>query len=68
MNISFQFADLHSFLWMNGHGPFVWACYLITFAGLALLVLEPRIQRKRFIRQQQNLARRRAQGPMRGKQ
>lgn len=61
MNVSFQFADLQAFLWMNGHGPFVWACYAVTFAGLALLVLEPLFQRKRFIRQQ-NLARLRAQG------
>lgn len=61
MNVTFQFADLQSFLWMNGHGPFVWACYAVTFAGLALVALEPCIQRKRFIKQQ-NLARRRAQG------
>jgi heme exporter protein D len=61
MKVAFQFADLQAFLWMNGHGPYVWACYAITFAGLALLVLEPRFQRKRFIKQQ-NLARRRAQG------
>lgn len=61
MNVSFQFADLQAFLWMNGHGPFVWGCYAVTFASLALLAVEPLIQRKRFIRQQQNLARREAQ-------
>lgn len=61
MNVTFQFADLQAFLWMNGHGPFVWGCYAVTFAGLALLVLEPHIQRKRFIKQQTQ-ARRRAPG------
>lgn len=61
MNITFQFADLQSFLWMNGHGPFVWACYAVTFAGLGLLIVEPLMQRKRFVRQQKNLARRAGQ-------
>ena len=37
MKIAFQFADLQAFLWMNGHGPYVWACYAITFAGLVLV-------------------------------
>jgi heme exporter protein D len=68
MNVTFQFADLQAFLWMNGHGPFVWVCYGVTFAGLALLVLEPIFQRKRFIKQQ-NLARVRGQAVNeRGKQ
>lgn len=61
MNITFQFADLQALLWMNGHGPYVWACYAVTFVGLGLLIIEPMVQRKRFIRQQQNLARRAAQ-------
>jgi heme exporter protein D len=61
MNITFQFADLQAFLWMNGHGPFVWGCYAVTFVGLGLLIVEPLVQRKRFVRQQQNLARRVAQ-------
>jgi len=61
MNITFQFADLQAFLWMNGHGPFVWGCYAVTFVGLGLLIVVPLVQRKRFVRQQQNLARRVAQ-------
>lgn len=61
--MTFQFADLQSFLWMNGHGPFVWSCYAATFAGLLFLVLEPRIQRKRFIKQQKNLVLRKTQAP-----
>ena len=58
MNLVFQFPDLQSFLWMNGHGPYVWGCYAATFLGLGFLALEPRLQRKRFIKQQKNLARR----------
>lgn len=62
MNIVFQFQDLESFLWMNGHGPYVWGCYGITFLGMAFLALEPRMQRKKFIKQQQKiLALRKAQ-------
>jgi heme exporter protein D len=56
--MKFQFADFSSFLWMNGHGPFVWGCYAVVFIGLAFLALEPRFQRQRFIKQQKNLARR----------
>lgn len=56
--MKFQFADLHSFLWMNGHGPFVWGCYVVVFIGLVFLALEPRFQRQRFIKQQKNMARR----------
>lgn len=58
MNAVFQFSDLHSFLWMNGHGPYVWGCYVVTFLGLGFLALEPRLQRKRFVRQQKALAQR----------
>lgn len=58
MNVVFQFPDLHSFLWMNGHGPYVWGCYVVTFLGLGFLALEPRLQRKRFVRQQKALAQR----------
>lgn len=60
MNLVFQFPDFQSFLWMNGHGPYVWSCYVITFLGLAFLALEPRLQRKRFIKQQKSLARRKS--------
>ncbi len=52
MNIVFQFPDLQSFLWMDGHGPYVWSCYVVTFVGMAYLALEPKLQKKKFINQQ----------------
>lgn len=33
----FQFDSLSAFLIMDGHGPYVWASYIVT--GLALKVL-----------------------------
>lgn len=60
MNLEFQFPDLQSFLWMNGHGPYVWSCYGVTFLAMALLILQVRWQRKGFIRQQRTLAQRSA--------
>lgn len=59
MKLVFQFPDLQSFLWMDGHGPFVWGCYAVAFLCFAFLALEPCLQRKRFIRQQKALAQRR---------
>lgn len=53
MKLVFQFPDLQSFLWMDGHGPYVWGCYAITFAGFGFLALEPLLQRRKFIKQQQ---------------
>jgi heme exporter protein D len=58
MKLVFQFPDFQSFMWMDGHGPYVWGSYAITFLALALLVAEPLIQRKRFIREQQGLVQR----------
>lgn len=60
MNLVFQFPDMHSFLWMDGHGPYVWGCYGTTFAALAFLLMEPVLKRKRFIKQQQGLVQRQA--------
>lgn len=50
--MSFQFDSLQDFLQMSGHGPYVWACYGITFVVLLYLVLRPLSRRRRFIRQQ----------------
>ncbi len=56
-----QFSDFQSFLWMDGHGPFVWSCYIVTWLGLLYLIMQPRWQFRKFVRQQNALARR--QGP-----
>ncbi len=51
-NLSFQFDSLPAFLWMQGHGPYVWAAYLITVIGLVYLMLIPRIKTKQFFKKQ----------------
>lgn len=56
MNLTLQFQSLHEFLWMNGHGPYVWSSYAITFFAMAMLVWIPCMQRTRFLKQQKSLA------------
>ncbi len=62
--MSFQFDSLMAFLLMEidgrVHGPYVWAAYLITLGGIGGIVLNLRLARKRFIKQQAALLRRRA--------
>lgn len=55
MNLVFQFQDLQSFWWMDGHGPYVWFCYAVTFLGLTFLAVEPSLKKRRFIKQQKQL-------------
>lgn len=50
--MNFQFDSLQDFLQMSGHGPYVWACYGITFVVLLYLVLRPIRRRRRFIHRQ----------------
>lgn len=45
----FQFETLTSFLLMDGHGLYVWSCYLITGIAMKLLILFPLIKRKSLI-------------------
>lgn len=51
---------MQSFIDMGGHGPYVWACYGLTFAALIYIALEPKIQFKRFVQQQRKVAQRKA--------
>lgn len=53
--MKFQFESIADFITMNGHGPFVWASYAITFAVLIYLLVSPLLQKKTFIKQQQKL-------------
>lgn len=53
--MKFQFDSIADFITMNGHGPFVWASYAITFAVLIYLLVSPLLQKKTFIKQQQKL-------------
>lgn len=61
MDLVFQFPDFQSFMWMDGHGPYVWGSYGATFLALAFLVVEPVLQRKRLVRRQKGLLARKAQ-------
>ena len=49
---SFQFTSLADFFWMNGHGPYVWVCYAVTFGVLIFLMVLPSRQKKLFFKQQ----------------
>lgn len=51
--MKFQFESIADFIAMNGHGPFVWAAYAITFAVLIFLLVSPLLQKKAFIKQLQ---------------
>lgn len=50
MEMSFQFSSLSEFLYMNGHGVFVWSCYLITLLAFCWLGLSPLFKRRTFFR------------------
>lgn len=51
--MKFQFESIADFIAMNGHGPYVWAAYAITFAVLIFLLVSPVLQKKAFVKQQQ---------------
>ena len=53
--MTFQFDSLDSFLTMTGHGPYVWACYVIVFSILVYLTLSPVLAKKTFLQQQKKL-------------
>jgi heme exporter protein D len=53
--MKFQFESFADFIAMNGHGPYVWAAYAITFAVLIYLLVSPLLQKKTFIKQQQKI-------------
>ena len=53
--MKFQFESLDAFLAMNGHGPYVWACYFIVFSVLIYLSLSPVLNKKAFLKQQKKL-------------
>ena len=57
--MDFYFDSFDAFMWMDGHGPYVWACYIVTLIVFAGLVLAPRLRRAKFVKQQRALAARR---------
>jgi heme exporter protein D len=53
------FDSFHAFIAMGGHGPYVWACYVVFLALSLVLIQWSRTQRRAVL---QRLARRQA-GP-----
>jgi len=51
MDLKFQFESLIDFWQMAGHGPYVWACYALTFTSLGLLLWAP-LRRRRALFEQ----------------
>lgn len=58
MKLTFQFDSLQALLWMDGHGPYVWGAYGVTFFALGALVWTSYSARKTFLRQQTALLQR----------
>lgn len=53
--MTFQFESLNAFIAMKGHGPYVWACYILVYAILIYLTLSPVLSKKAFLKQQKKL-------------
>jgi heme exporter protein D len=53
-----SFASFSEFLAMGTHGPFVWTCYAISLAVLALNVALPVLARRRFLQDEARRMRR----------
>lgn len=47
--MTFRFDSIADFLMMSGHGPYVWASYIITFLALSVLIVYPYTQRKQAL-------------------
>lgn len=55
--MQFQFGSLMDFWLMDGHGPYVWSAYAITFVVLGVLVIGARMQRRLFLQRQRKAQR-----------
>ncbi len=44
--MEFQFTSFMDFLTMNGHGVYVWACYIITAIALIALIARPAMKKR----------------------
>ncbi|RYY75277.1 MAG: heme exporter protein CcmD [Gammaproteobacteria bacterium] len=53
--MKFQFESLDAFLTMGGHGPFVWASYVLVYIIIIYLTLSPLLAKKAFLKQQKKL-------------
>jgi heme exporter protein D len=50
--MKFQFDSVAAFIHMDGHGVYVWSCYVLVYAILMYLTVSPLIQKKNFLEQQ----------------
>jgi len=48
----FAFNNIHDFILMGQHGVYVWSAWLITAVALALFVIQSRVARQRFFREE----------------
>ena len=53
--MKFQFESVDAFLTMGGHGPFVWASYVLVYIIIIYLTLSPLLAKKAFLKQQKKL-------------
>jgi len=56
-DLTFQFESFSEFMLMAGHGPYVWACYLITAVALVYLACAPLVKRRALFAELQRQAR-----------
>ena len=47
----FQFQSLVDFISMDGHGGYVWGCYLFTVLTLAILTYWPLLKKQQLMAQ-----------------
>lgn len=53
--MKFYFDSLEDFLYMGGHGPYVWFCYIVTFCVFGLIILAPVIKKRQFLKSQRRI-------------
>jgi len=54
--MEFYFSSLADFAWMDGHGPYVWVCYVVTLAVFVGLAVAPSMRLSKLVKQQKALA------------
>ena len=47
----FQFGSLSDFIYMAGHGQYVWAAYYISLSVMILVLAEPFFRRKNIAKE-----------------
>ncbi len=58
----FQFDNLYHFLYMGGHGPYVWIAYGVSLTVMGWLVIHPVRRRRAVLRNLRHRQRRSTAG------